>query len=298
MTKFVLDSGDVQEYTEISKLAKEHGSELWGATTNPTLIAKNFSGKKISAKKAYELQKEIVMAILAIVPGAVSAEVYADATTKAQDMLEQGRDIATWSDRIVVKLPTTIEAFIARTELRKNNIPVNNTLVFSQEQIFAICLHEKLMNKQFGPLKNSWPSFISPFVGRLDDIGRNGMDLIKSGMHIKTLVGQELWMLEASVRSMAHFAKGLALNSELITAPAKVYAEWFATSDEQKQSYEKEATTLTAIPDWNPPNELQTISHIADFMKAIKSGQLNIQHDLTDKGLIRFAADWNAVITH
>ncbi len=298
MTRFILDSGLVSEYKDISTLAQKHHTELWGATTNPTLIAKNFAGKKISTKEAFALQKEIVMEILGIVPGAVSAEVYADAQTSAKDMIEQGRDIATWSNRIVVKLPTNREGFIARTELRKNSIPVNNTLVFSQEQIFAICLHEKIAEKSFGPLHNEWPSFISPFVGRLDDIGLNGMDLVTHGMKIKEIVGAKLWMLEASVRNMHHFAKGLDLSSELITVPAKVYHEWFALSATEKQAHTAESpTNLSRIPFWQPPNELIEIDSIQAFMETIDNKKLNIQHDLTDKGLVKFAEDWNAVIT-
>lgn len=173
MTKLLLDSGDPKEYREIAKLAKDNNAEIWGATTNPTLIAKTLKDRKLTPKEAFDLQKEIVMEILQIVPGAVSAEVYADATTKAEEMIEQGRDIATWDSRIYVKLPTTLEGFKARTALRAQNIPVNNTLVFSQEQIFAITLHEKIM-RATNKIDNPWPPFISPFVGRLDDGGENG----------------------------------------------------------------------------------------------------------------------------
>ena len=65
--------------------------------------------------------------------------------------------------------------FIARTILRKEKIPVNNTLVFSQAQIFAICLHEHIIQKLYGPTNELFPPFISPFVGRLDDMGTDGM---------------------------------------------------------------------------------------------------------------------------
>src|ERR1700719_1712375 len=115
MTKFLLDSGDPDEYKEITSLAKEKGYELWGATTNPTLIAKKLAGQKITSEEAFALQKKIVFEILDIVPGAVSAEVYADDKTTAEQMVEQGRDIAKWHERIFVKLPTTIEGFKART---------------------------------------------------------------------------------------------------------------------------------------------------------------------------------------
>src|SRR6266700_1817633 len=98
MTKFLLDSGDPNEYREIAALAKEKGSELWGSTTNPSLIAKKLAGKKLTPIDAFKLQKELVEEILTIVPGAVSAEVYADAETSVDQMIEQGRDIATWHE--------------------------------------------------------------------------------------------------------------------------------------------------------------------------------------------------------
>ena len=135
--KFLLDSGDPNEYKEIEPLAKKHDSNLWGSTTNPTLIAKKLAGKKVSQQEAFDLQKKLVMDILDLVPGAVSAEVFSDWATTGEEMAKQGRDIATWDKRVVVKLPTTKEGFIARTILRKEKIPVNNTLVFSQAQIYS-----------------------------------------------------------------------------------------------------------------------------------------------------------------
>jgi len=72
-TKFLLDSGNLEEYKELAKLASDNHSQLWGATTNPTLIAKNLSGQKVSEQEAFELQKKVAMEILQIVPGAVSS---------------------------------------------------------------------------------------------------------------------------------------------------------------------------------------------------------------------------------
>lgn len=306
MTKFILDSGDPEEFREISALAKQNNSQLWGATTNPTLIAKKLSGpstelrvnKKVTQKEAFELQRQIVLDILNIVPGAVSAEVYADEKTTAEEMIEQGREIITWHERVVVKLPTTIEGFKARTALRKEKVFINNTLVFSQQQIFAICLHEQILQNQFGPIENKWPSFISPFVGRLDDIGEDGMALVEQGMKIKKLFNTELWILEASVRRTEHIALGLKSGTELLTAPAKAYREWFTLTKEQRnainlRSYAKD---LKIEAYWDPPEELRLLDLIDAFTNALESGKLNIHHHLTDKGIIRFAEDWKAII--
>ena len=295
MTRFLLDSGDPDEYREFSHL-------IWGATTNPSLIAKKLEGRKISQKEAFELQKQIVLQIIDLVPGAVSAEVYADGKTTHEQMIRQGQEIATWNERVVVKLPTTIEGFKARTELRKNGIIVNNTLVFSQEQIFAICLHEQLIVDLYKPPKNLWPSFISPFVGRLDDINEDGMSLVENGMKIKNLFkgapNGAPWMLEASVRRVEHLRRGILAKTELITAPLKAYQEWFVLSkkDQEKIDPVNYAKGLKKPALWKAPKEIMNIDSIDEFYKAISSDALNIKHPLTDKGLIRFASDWNAII--
>ncbi len=299
MTKFILDSGDPKEYKEIAQLLKEKGSELWGSTTNPSLIAKTLTGKKVTQDEAfYTLQKQIIQEILTLVPGAVSAEVYASKTTTAPEMIAQGKEIATWDKRVVVKLPTTLEGFKARTELRKLGICINNTLVFSQQQAFAITLHEKIMRENFGLVKSSYPPFISPFVGRLDDIGQDGMSMIKHSIDIinKNYEPNTVWMLEASIRNVEHLKAGLDLNIDLVTVPAKVYVQWFALSDEQKVAIKTTNPTLQEIPAWQPSDELLQIKTVDAFLDAITNGSLDITHPLTDKGVDRFVADWSAII--
>lgn len=291
MTKLILDSGDPQEYRDISNLSKEKGYELWGSTTNPTLIAKKLAGKKLTHEEAFQLQKEIIDEITHIVPGAVSAEVYADDTTRAEEMIEQGREIASWHQRVVVKLPTTFEGFKARTILRKENIITNNTLVFSQEQIFAICLHEHLIHTTYGNREGKWPPFISPFVGRLDDIGEDGLTLVKNGMEIKKNFPEDLWMLEASVRTVSHLKEGMKLGTELITAPASIYSSWLGEED-----IPKEAKNLRAPSLWQIPDHLKEISTLDEFYNAIKNNELTISHELTSKGIIRFVQDWQAIL--
>jgi transaldolase len=298
-TKFLLDSGDPDEYREISQIAKDNGTQLWGSTTNPSLIAKKLSGKKLNVKQAFALQKDLVLEIVSIVPGAVSAEVYAAPETTAEEMIEQGKDIATWHERVVVKLPTNIEGFKARTALRKEKIMTNNTLVFSQQQIFAICLHEYIMQKLYGPTNEVYPPFISPFVGRLDDIGEDGMSLVEHGMRIKQgfdmiLPSSKLaiWMLEASVRTNEHIQRGMETGTELITAPAKIYKQWFAKTASEN------APTQSLIPQsiWTPTEELTKIDTIEGFMEAITTGKLDISHQLTEKGIVKFVEDWKTIL--
>lgn len=298
MSKFLLDSGDPQEYKELAALAKEKGSELWGSTTNPSLIAKKLAGQKVTPQEAFGLQKDLVMQILEIVPGAVSAEVYADMTTPAEEMAEQGREIASWHERVVVKLPTTLEGFKARTLLRQENIAINNTLVFSQEQVFAICLHEQLMKQQYGPSKNNLPSFISPFLGRLDDKGESGVSFLQNAIHIQKMFEKELtWMLEASIRNVSHLKAGIDMQCDLLTIPAKVLREWFNLSPKEQATVDTKAPEgLSDIPAWTPTPELRSITTIDDFMNALMSGKLNIHHELTDAGIEKFVADWQAIL--
>lgn len=298
MTKFLLDSGDPDEYKKLAQIAKDKTFEIWGATTNPTLIAKKLTGKKISQKEAFELQKQIVLEIAAIVPGAVSAEVYADETTKAEEMIEQGKEIATWHKRVVVKLPTTLEGFKARTALRKEKIITNNTLVFSQEQVFAICLHERIMQNTFGHINDSYPPFISPFVGRLDDIGENGMEFVAHSMQTKQKYHFNVWILEASVRSTSHIKRGIELDVELMTAPLKTYQEWNSLSEGEREALKSTSDTnnLNSLPYWQPLQELLDIKTDEELMQALESNKLNIHHPLTDSGILKFAQDWKAIL--
>lgn len=299
MAKFLLDSGNPNEYKEICDLAKKTGFEIWGATTNPSLIAKKLAGKKIKPQEAFELQKEIVLEIIKMVPGAVSAEVYADQNTKAQEMAKQGLEIANWHPRVYVKIPTTFEGFKARTILRKEKVPINNTLVFSSEQIFAICLHERIMQKALGITESNRPSFISPFVGRLDDIGKDGMTIIGNGMKIKEFFNSfNLWMLEASVRKVEHIKKGLEMKTEIITAPISVYRKWFSLSSKQRSLLDSHsyAKDLKQIDYWTPSQELLSIESLDEFVNMLETEKLNINHPLTDQGIIRFAQDWNKII--
>ncbi len=291
MTRFILDSGDPEEYYAIKKLLTKHDKELWGGTTNPTLIAKKLSDRKVSAQEAFNLQKEIIQEILKIVPGVVSAEVYSDLETEASEMIVQGREIASWHERIAVKLPTTSEGFKARTALRKENILTNNTLVFSQQQIYAICLHERLIVKELGEREGEYPPFISPFVGRLDDQGEDGLKLVENGMEIKNNFKEKLWMLEASVRSVYHLIKGLELKTELMTIPAKIFYEWLESKDNPQPEKDLVKPEL-----WIPPQTLTQIQSLEEFQKNLEEKTLNISHPLTEKGLLRFAKDWQNIL--
>lgn len=297
-TKFLLDSGDPNEYQTAQILAKSKGLEIWGATTNPSLIAKKLSGKKVTFNEAFSvLQREIVKEILKIVPGIVSAEVYSDLKTTADEMIKQGFEIAAWDTRIAVKLPTTFEGFKARTKLREKGILINNTLVFSQEQSFAILLHEKIMLEKYGKPKNNFPCFISPFVGRLDDTGLNGMSFIANIIKTQNNFFSKNtgWMLEASVRNLTHLKNGINLDCDLITAPLKIYQEYFQAKNQTTNN--QMVKQLNQIPYWEPPDYLLKIKTLDDFFNALELNKLNIFHNLTNQGIEKFVADWQLIIS-
>ncbi len=303
MAKFLLDSGDPQEYKIISQLAKDNGQELWGATTNPSLIAKKLQGQKVSFEDAFsKLQKNIVEEILSIVPGAVSAEVYSDELTTAEQMIDQGHEIATWGDRVVVKLPTTIEGLKARTILRKEGILINNTLVFSQQQIFAILLHEQILRntEDIQAHSHGWQPFISPFVGRLDDKGENGMDLIANGIQLqeKYFADDTGWILESSIRNTTQVKKGIDLSVAMMTVRFSVLQEWFRLSEKEKNAIPSEPTeSLTSVPLWTVPEDIISISSLEEFFTRVGDNSLDITHPLTASGIDAFVADWQRITT-
>ena len=170
-TKIFLDSGDPAE-TRAAFLALGF---LDGQTTNPSLVAKNpeTAGKKFSKDELISFYRKVVEEISSLIPkGSVSVEVYADALTSAEEMLKQARIFNKWISNAHVKFPTTTEGLKAAEIAVREGIKVNMTLVFSQQQAAAVYMATKGAKK--GDV------FISPFAGRLDDIGENGMDVISN----------------------------------------------------------------------------------------------------------------------
>ena len=165
-TKIFLDGGDPMETREIIDLL----GFLDGQTTNPTLIAKNPEakarlgrGEKFSEKEIYDFYRGVVQEISQMIPaGSVSIEVYADHSTSSEEMLAQGREFFKWIPNAHIKYPTTTEGLKAAEQSVKEGIRVNMTLCFSQAQAAAV--YAATAGAKKGQV------FISPFVGRLDDI--------------------------------------------------------------------------------------------------------------------------------
>jgi transaldolase len=279
-SKIFLDSGDPAETKDILDLL----GFLDGQTTNPTLVAKNpyarerfEKGEKFSKSEIYDFYKKVVAEISGLIPdGSVSIEVYADQSTKADTMFAQGKDMYGWIPNAHIKYPTTSEGLLAAERSVKEGIRVNLTLCFTQDQAAAVYAATKGASK--GDV------FVSPFVGRLDDIGENGMDLIGNVARMYGSSDGHTEVLSASVRSMDHFMDSLALGADIITAPFSVLEAWGkAGMPLPDKDFKYEAPGLKPIP----YKELDLSQPWQSF---------DIHHDLTDKGIDRFTADWNALI--
>ncbi|MBJ57674.1 MAG: fructose-6-phosphate aldolase [Rickettsiales bacterium] len=189
--KFFIDTADINQIEEINSLGL-----VDGVTTNPSLIYK--SGRDF---------KKVISDISKIVTGPISAEV---TTKNFEDMVSQGLELAKIAHNIVVKVPLTEQGLRACKELSNRNIKVNVTLCFSSSQA--------LLAAKMGA------SYISPFIGRLDDISHDGLDLIRDIVkiyqnfkdYIKTQV------LVASIRSPLQISKTALMGAHVATIPPKI----------------------------------------------------------------------------
>ena len=279
-TKIFLDSGDPKETKQI---LSELGF-LDGQTTNPTLISKNpeaqkrlSDGLKFSADEVLTFYHGIVKNISEMIPdGSVSIEVYADKNTTARVMVKQGKKMFDWIHNAHIKLPITRAGLEAAEEMIKEGMRVNMTLCFSQSQAAAV--HTATQGAQKGQV------FVSPFIGRLDDIGEKGMSLIENILRLYSSGDGHVEVLTASVRSREHFLRSLQIGSDIITAPYAILSEW-----------SKEGAPMPKNDFKYDPLNFTTISYqTLDLDQPWKS--FDLYHPLTDKGLKQFAEDWNALI--
>lgn len=279
-TKIFLDGGDPGEARDIIKVL----GFLDGQTTNPTLISKNPAaqqrlkeGKKFSEKEVYAFYRDVVGEISSLIPrGSVSVEVYADRSTPAERMVSQGEEMFGWIPNAHIKFPTTAEGLTAAEQAIRKGLRVNMTLCFRQEQAAAV------YGATAGAARGD--VFVSPFVGRLDDRGENGMDLIGNIMKMYSGSDGHVEVLTASVRTIDHFLYALRLGSDIITAPYSILKEWakrgmIVPGDD----YVYDAGGLKGIP----------------FVPGVLGKgwrDYDIAHELTDKGISRFSEDWNSLI--
>jgi transaldolase len=279
-TRIFLDGGDPGETKDIIKRI----GFIDGQTTNPSLIAKNPSakkrmerGEKFTKTEILHFYRGVVEELSSLLPwGSVSVEVYADASTSARDMIDQAGEMFSWIPNAHIKFPTTPQGLIAAEEAVRSGMRVNMTLCFTQEQSAAVYAATRGAKK--GDV------FVSPFIGRLDDRGENGMDLIANIIQMYKNGDGHVEVLTASVRSMDHHLFALKLGSDIITAPYSIIKAW---GDKglmvPGEEYRYDHKGLRAIP----YRDIDLTKHYTSY---------DIRHDLTDKGMERFSADWNALI--
>jgi len=185
------DSAKIKKYAEMGMVD--------GVTTNPTLMLK--SGRK---------QEDVTKEICKMVDGPVSAEGNAE---KAEDIVKEGEVFASWAKNVVVKVPMTQEGLKAVRALSKKGIKTNVTLVFTSAQALLVA--------------KAGATYVSPFVGRLDDIGEDGMALIEEIMKIYKNYGFKTQVIVASVRSSAHVVRAASAGADIATVPVNIMDEMF-----------------------------------------------------------------------
>jgi transaldolase len=192
--KFFIDTANVNEIREAEALGI-----LDGVTTNPSLIAKE--GKPF---------KETILEICGIVNGPVSVEVTA---LDAAGMCEQGREYAKWHKNAIVKLPTTRDGVKACKTLSSEGIGINMTLCFSPNQALIVA--------------KAGARYVSPFVGRLDDISQFGMEMVSQILQIYDNYGYTTQVLAASIRHPVHVMEAALAGAHVCTIPWKVLDQLF-----------------------------------------------------------------------
>lgn len=189
--KFFVDTADVAEIRKANDMGV-----ICGVTTNPSLIAK--SGRDFA---------EVIKEITSIVDGPISGEVKAT-TEDAEGMIAEGREIAAIHPNMVVKIPMTVEGLKAVKVLASEGIKTNVTLIFTANQA--------LLAAEAGA------SYVSPFLGRLDDISQPGIDLVRTIAEIFDIYGYDTEIIAASVRNPIHVTDCALAGADIATVPYKV----------------------------------------------------------------------------
>lgn len=289
-THIYIDGGDPHESREADKVLKQHNlGGLDGQTTNPTLIAKNAlkslqaeksEAKSLTASEAAEFYKKTVQEIASVAKGPISIQVIGNPDTMtAEDMLHQARERLLWIPQAVIKFPCT-KAGLTAAEVFCQEGPVNMTLVFSQEQAAAVYAATKHHN---------YDVYVSPFVGRLDDIGQNGMDLVANIIDMYKLGDGHVKVLTASTRTLKHILYALRLKSDIITIPYSLFIEWSqsgtgASFAVPPDDFVYDVPGLTELP-------------YREITLDLEWSEYDISHNLTDRGITKFWEDWSHIVT-
>ena len=283
-TKILVDGGDPDETLRIKNLI----GFVDGQTTNPSLIAKNpevqhllASGYRLTTEEQTVEYKKIVQKISPLVGDAgVSIEVFADLDTTAEQMLAQGQEMFSWIPNAYIKYPCTHDGLRAAHVSVERGIRVNMTLCFSQDQAAAVYAATRGAKE---------PVYVSPFIGRLDDRGDNGMDVVRNILKMYQAGDHHVHVLAASIRHLDHLLCSFALNAELTTVPGKVLEKW--------------ATQGSRLPDGS--FVYQGIDPQGQALKPIEYKALDLnapwesfdlRHELTREGIQKFVADYQSTL--
>lgn len=193
--KLFIDTANIDEIREINEWGV-----ICGVTTNPSLIAKE--GRDF---------KQVIEEIASIVDGPISAEVI---SLEKDGMIKEARELAKLSPNIVIKIPMTREGLKAVNVLSKEGIKTNVTLIFSPNQALLAA--------------RAGASYVSPFVGRLDDIGNEGMYLIEDIAQIFGIHGIDTEIIAASIRHPIHVIQAAKEGAHIATIPYKVFVQMLA----------------------------------------------------------------------
>jgi len=184
--RFFLDTANIEHIKEANEMGV-----ICGVTTNPSLIAKE--GRDFN---------EVIKEITEIVDGPISGEVISE---DAQGMIKEGREIAAIHKNMIVKIPMTAEGLKATKVLSKEGIKTNVTLIFSVTQALLAA--------------NSGATYVSPFLGRIDDISMDGMELVRNIADIFAIHGIETEIIAASVRNPIHVIQAAQAGANISTIP-------------------------------------------------------------------------------
>jgi transaldolase len=283
-TKILVDGGDPNETVRIKKLI----GFVDGQTTNPSLIAKNpevqqllTSGHRLSTDEQKEEYKKIVQKIAPLVGDAgVSIEVFADLNTTAEQMLAQGQEMFSWIPNAYIKYPCTHEGVRAAHVSVERGIRVNMTLCFSQEQAAAVYSATRGAKD---------PVYVSPFIGRLDDHGQNGMDVVGNILKMYRAGDHHVRVLAASIRHVDHLLCSFALHADLATVPAKVLEEWAAKGMPLPND------SFVYRPIDSKGQRLEPIEYKEPDLNAPWES-FDLRHELTTKGIRKFVADYEGTL--
>jgi len=212
---FFIDTANINEIKEAQSLGV-----LAGVTTNPSLVAK----ENVSF---HDRLREITE----VVSGSVSAEVI---STKAEEMIEEGKELAKIAPNITIKVPMTPDGLKAVKTFSELGIKTNVTLIFSANQALLAA--------------RAGATYVSPFLGRLDDIGHNGLDLISDIAQIFDIHGIETEIIAASIRHPQHVTEAALRGAHIATVPYKVLMQLF-NHPLTDQGIEK------FLADWNEANK-------------------------------------------